>query len=91
MHVHVRADNNSSGTVLKAVANVNACYFRKRTGHMRRDCDKYKWWLSNKENKNEKFKKTHKVNSAEESEEQKTDTVQRDEFLFAMGKLNNNV
>lgn len=75
---------NASGTVMKinSSTSANACFFCKKKGHFKKDCEKYKKWKNsgqNKENKSqnkESSKSTHKANVV--------DSKHEGEFLFSV-------
>lgn len=75
---------NVSGTVMKinSSTSANACFFCKKKGHFKKDCEKYKKWKNsgqNKENKSqnkESSKSTHKANVV--------DSKHEGEFLFSV-------
>lgn len=50
-------------SVLRSVSKASVCFFCKKSGHMKKDCDRYKIWKS----KNESGEDTsHKANQAQE-------------------------
>ncbi|XP_018402095.1 PREDICTED: uncharacterized protein LOC108779224 [Cyphomyrmex costatus] len=69
-------DNGSSGLILKTTQGTLSCFFCKRNGHLKRECEAYKVWKE-KRNKEEKSaaKKTVDNDKANKVE-------QKDEFLF---------
>lgn len=51
---HSGNEHNSTDSVLKTVARVNACFFCGKTNHIKRNCDKYKAWLAKRNGSNGK-------------------------------------
>lgn len=72
-----KVSNSGNSSVLKATENNLSCFFCKRDGHIKRDCQKYKSWKERKEKEN-KTTVSNKVNKVE----------QNNEFLFMVSSRN---